>query len=53
MIDLKKLREIAISDPGLKQIVFEEPLQMTESEFAAKFSLLWNLSKKQEAKNDR
>ncbi len=45
MIDLSKLREISRSDPTLKGILTEEPVQMTESEFIAKFSLFWNLPK--------
>ena len=46
MIDMNKLREIAQQDPELSRIVSQEPLQMTESEFITKFSLLWNLSGK-------
>ena len=46
MIDMNKLREIAQQDPELSRIMTQEPLQMTESEFITKFSLLWNLSGK-------
>lgn len=45
MIDMNKLREIAQQDPELSRIVSQEPLQMTESEFVNKISLLWNLAK--------
>ncbi len=45
MIDLKPLREIAKNDEKLKAIIMSEPSQMTEAEFLAKFSLLWNLAK--------
>ena len=47
MIDMTKLREIAKNDPDLSRILLNEPLQMTEQEFLNKFSLLWNLSKKE------
>ncbi|WP_287961530.1 hypothetical protein [Acidiplasma sp.] len=45
MIDMTKLRELAKNDPKLKSILAGEPRQMSENEFLAKFSLLWNLSK--------
>ena len=47
MIDMGKLREVSQNDPELHKIVMAEPLQMTEQEFIAKFSLLWNLAKKE------
>jgi hypothetical protein len=47
MIDMGKLREISQNDPELHKIVMQEPLQMTEQEFLNKFSLLWNLAKKE------
>ncbi len=47
MIDMSRLREISKEDPELYKIIIEEPLQMTEKEFFSKFSLLWNLSKKE------
>ena len=47
MIDMTKLREISQNDPELHKIVIQEPLQMSELEFLSKFSLLWNLSKKE------
>ena len=47
MIDMKPLREIAKNDEKLKTIIMAEPSQMTEQEFLAKFSLLWNLSKQE------
>ena len=47
MIDMTKLREIAQNDPELSRILLNEPLQMSEQEFLNKFSLLWNLSKKE------
>ena len=50
MIDMTKLREISQSDPELHKIVMQEPLQMTEQEFLNKFSLLWNLAKKEATK---
>ena len=45
MIDLTQLRELAKNDPKLSAIIMAEPQTMTEQEFLAKFSLLWNLSK--------
>lgn len=45
-----KLREIAQSKPELHQILMEEPLLMPENEFLSKFSLLWNLSKKEDTR---
>lgn len=48
MIDMTKLREIARNDPELSRIVDAEPREMSENEFMSKFSLLWNLAKKQE-----
>lgn len=50
MIDLSKLREISRSDATLNRIVSEEPLQISEQEFLDKFSILWNLSKKEAQK---
>lgn len=50
MIDLTKLRDISKAEPTLKNIVFEEPLQMSEQEFLDKFSLFWNLAKKVDGK---
>ena len=50
MIDMTKLREIAQNDPDLSRILMNEPLQMTEQEFLNKFSLLWNLAKKEAKK---
>lgn len=47
MIDMSKLREIAQNEPELHKIVMGEPLQMSEQEFLNKFSLLWNLSRKE------
>ena len=47
MIDMSKLREVSQNDPKLHKIVMQEPLQMTEQEFLSKFSLLWNLAKKE------
>ena len=47
MIDMTKLRKIANNDPELSRILMNEPLQMTEQEFLNKFSLLWNLAKKE------
>ena len=47
MIDMSKLREISKNDPELHKIVMGEPLQLTEQEFLSKFSLLWNLAKKE------
>ena len=45
MIDMTPLRELAKNDEKLKSIIDGEPRQMSENEFLAKFSLLWNLSK--------
>lgn len=45
MIDMTQLRELAKTDPKLSSIINAEPSQMSEAEFLAKFSLLWNLSK--------
>ena len=50
MIDMTKLREISQNDPELHKIVIQEPLQMSEQDFLSKFSLLWNLSKKEGGK---
>ena len=50
MIDMGKLREIAKNDSELHRIVMQEPLQMTEQEFLNRFSILWNLSKKEATK---
>ena len=50
MIDMSKLREIAKNDPELSRILLNEPLQMTEQEFLSKFSLLWNLEKREVTK---
>ena len=47
MLDMGKLREVSQNDPELHKIVMQEPLQMTEQEFLNKFSLLWNLAKKE------
>ena len=47
MIDMSRLREITKDDPELSRIVMAEPLQLSEQEFLSKFSLLWNLSKKE------
>ena len=47
MIDMTKLREITKDDPELNRIVMAEPLQLSEQDFLSKFSLLWNLSKKE------
>ena len=47
MIDMTKLREITRDDPELNRVVMAEPLQLSEQEFLSKFSLLWNLSKKE------
>ena len=47
MIDMGKLREVSQNDPELHKIVMAEPLQLTEQEFLNKFSLLWNLAKKE------
>lgn len=47
MIDMTKLREISQSNPELHRIVMQEPIQMSEQEFLSKFSLLWNLAKKE------
>ena len=46
MIDMSRLREITRDDPELNRIVMAEPLQLSEQEFLSKFSLLWNLPKK-------
>jgi hypothetical protein len=46
MIDMRKLREIAKNDEKLKEIIMAEPSEMSENEFIAKFSLLWNISKR-------
>jgi hypothetical protein len=46
MIDMGKLREISKASPNLQNILFEEPITMSEQEFLNKFSLLWNLSAK-------
>lgn len=51
MIDMKPLKELAKNDEKLK-IIMNEPSQMTENEFIAKFSLLWNLSKHEAGKNE-
>ena len=45
-IDMGKLRELSKNDPELNRILLNEPLQMSETEFISKFSLLWNLAKK-------
>ena len=45
MIDMTVLRELAKNDEKLSSIINAEPRQITEAEFIAKFSLLWNLSK--------
>lgn len=45
MIDMAPLRELAKNDEKLKTIIMAEPSKMTEQEFLAKFSLLWNLAK--------
>lgn len=50
MIDMGKLREIAKNDPDLYNILLQEPAQISEQEFLSKFSLLWNLAHKMEAK---
>ena len=50
MIDMGKLREVSQNDPELHKIVMAEPLQLTEQEFLNKFSLLWNLSRKEAIK---
>ena len=42
---MTQLRELAKNDPKLSAIIQAEPQQMSEQEFMAKFSLLWNLSK--------
>ena len=47
MIDMSKLREITRDDPELNRVVMAEPLQLSEQDFLSKFSLLWNLSKKE------
>ena len=47
MIDMTKLREITRDDPELNRVVMAEPLQLSEQEFLSKFSLLWNISKKE------
>jgi hypothetical protein len=47
MIDMTKLREITRDDPELNRVVMAEPLQLSEQDFLSKFSLLWNLSKKE------
>lgn len=47
MIDMGKLREISKNDPDLYNILLQEPAQMSEQEFLSKFSLLWNLAKKE------
>jgi hypothetical protein len=46
MIDMAKLRELSQNDPELNGILLNEPLMMSEQEFLSKFSLLWNLSKR-------
>lgn len=48
MIDMSQLRELSKNDPELNRILMNEPLEMSETEFMSKFSLLWNLSKKSE-----
>lgn len=48
MIDMGKLREVSKNDKELHKIVMQEPLQISEPEFLSKFSLLWNLAKKEE-----
>ncbi len=54
MIDMRKLREISQGDLELNGIVMQEPMQLTEKEFLAKFSLLWNLpGKKNRTKGGR
>jgi hypothetical protein len=50
MIDMSKLREISQNNSELHRIVIQEPLQISEQEFLSKFSLLWNLSKKEAGK---
>lgn len=50
MIDMRKLREISQGNPELNGIVMAEPIEMTEQEFLNKFSLLWNLAKKEATK---
>ena len=50
MIDMSKLREVSKNDLELHKIVMAEPLQLTEQEFLNKFSLLWNLAKKEATK---
>ena len=50
MIDMTKLREISKNDPELQKIIIQEPLQISEQEFLSKFSLLWNLAKKEATK---
>ena len=47
---MTKLRELSKSDPELNRIIINEPLMMTEQEFLNKFSLLWNLSVKEDMK---
>lgn len=46
MIDMAPLRELVKNDEKLKAILMAEPRELTEAEFLAKFSLLWNLSKR-------
>ena len=50
MIEMGKLREISKNYPELHKILIQEPLQMSEQEFLSKFSLLWNLAKKETGK---
>ena len=52
MIDMSQLRELAKNDPKLSGIINSEPREMSEQEFLAKFSLLWNLSKHEGGKNE-
>ena len=49
---MTQLRELAKTDPKLSAIIMAEPSEMTENEFLAKFSLLWNLSKHEAGKNE-
>ncbi len=50
MIDMTKPRETAKNDRDLYNILLQEPVQMSEQEFLNKFSLLWNLAKKEVTK---
>ena len=45
-----KLRTVSQNNSELHKIIMQEPLQISEQEFLSKFSILWNLSRKEEKK---